>query len=239
MIIKDLPWDSDFFGKRIASVSVDLFEKETDIIAEITSYKSLYDLVYINTPGNYYFSDEILSNQNILFMDSKIIYQSVFENANPDLDKQISVYSSKKVNPDLLSLSLQSGAYSRYKKDKNFKKGDFEKLYTAWIENSINGSIADTVLVYKTEGKIAGMVSISTNKISEVAQIGLIAVDQSIQNKGIGSKLVDAVKTYAARQSIKTIEVATQLDNKRACAFYEKCYFSVKIMTNIYHYWPK
>ena len=244
MIIEYLKWDSDFFEKRIASASVGPSERETEVIPEILSYKNRYDLVYINTPGDYFFLDEVLSSQNLLHVDSKLVYHGVVENVKSDFDKQITVYSSKEVNPDLLSLSLQSGAYSRYKKDKNFTDNEFERLYTKWIENSINGSIADAIFVYREvytdicedEGKIIGMVTVSADKVSESAKIGLIAVDQSAQNKGVGSKLMDAVKTYASRCSLQNIEVATQLENKQACAFYEKCGLSIKSKTNIYHF---
>ena len=237
MIIKLLKWDSDFFKKRIASASIGSSEQETDVISEILSYKNSYDLVYINAPGDYFFSNDILTQQNILHVDSKIIYYGIIENVKSDFDSQISVYSSKEVNPDLLSLSLQSGAYSRYKDDKNFTNNEFEGLYTKWIENSINGSIADAVLVYKDSDRITGMVTVSIDKVSDFVKIGLIAVDQSAQNKGIGSKLMGAVKTYASSRSLRNIEVATQLENKQACTFYEKCGLSIKSKTNIYHFW--
>jgi len=237
MTIEHLKWDSDFFGKSIASTSIDFSNKETEVISEILSCKKRYELVYINTPEDYFFSRDVLVSQNIALVDTKITYHGLVENVKPDFDEHISIFSSEEINPDLLSLSLQSGAHSRFKKDTNFKNGEFEKLFTKWIENSVNGNIADAVFVYKNDEKISGMVTVSIDKASDACKIGLIAVDQSAQSKGIGSKLMEAVKTYALSHSLRNIEVVTQLENKQACTFYEKCGLSVKSKTNIYHFW--
>ncbi len=238
MIINYLDWDSDFFGIGVASATVDPVDNECDVIAGIVSYEKKCDLVYIHTPKSYLFSEKILSDKKILLVDSKVVYEgNVDKQVALDMDNHISLYLEKKVHPDLLALALQSGAYSRYKSDKNFNCNAYERLYTQWIENSVNGSIADAILVYKNEEKIEGMVTIRLDQQKGSGTIGLIAVDGSVHNKGIGSLLINAVKNYSVQHSIYHIEVATQLENKRACVFYEKCCLSVKSITNTYHFW--
>ncbi len=239
MTIDFLKWDSDFFKLKIASATLKPTDEELDIIAELKSYKNQYDLIYINTLGDYFLSEKILIDENIKLVDSKVIYFKDINNEETHYKDPIILYSNKELDPDLCSLALQSGEYSRFKTDSNFPPGTFERFYTKWLENSINGIIADAILIFPEKDRIKGMVTVSIDKNSELLKIGLIAVDRSSQNQGIGKMLMQNVEKYATRQSIKNIEVATQLQNKQACSFYEKCGYSTKLITNIYHYWLK
>lgn len=239
-MIKFLEWDSDFFVKKIAAAFVNISDNEENIISQIKSYPD-YELIYIHTPHDYVFSKEIISRENLLLMDSKVIYIKDISkiDVSDEMDSHISVYLKKEIHPTLLSLALLSGEYSRYKLDENFaKQNAFEKLYEKWIENSINGSFADIIYVYEEFGNIEGMVTVSIDK-EEVSKIGLISVNKKVQDKGIGTKLLDAVVNYSVQNSAKRLEVATQLRNIQACAFYDKRHFEVKSITNIYHYWIK
>ena len=73
--------------------------------------------------------------------------------------------------------------------------------------------------------------------ISNVATIGLIAVDPLVQGKNIGTELMMFLEYKLSQHSVFDINVATQLQNKKACAFYEKNKYSIKQITNIYHVW--
>jgi dTDP-4-amino-4,6-dideoxy-D-galactose acyltransferase len=240
MTMNFLQWDSDFFNKKIASVTVAYGEDEKEVITKIMTHSKDPDLVYINTPENYFFSDEILANRNILLVDNKIVYKKEPVN-NPEirLKPQIRIYTEKSVRPDLLTLALQSGEFSRFKIDPNFPPASFERLYSKWIENSVNGIYANTILTFEEAHKIDGMVTVLSDKTSDLIKIGLIAVDKATQKKGIGTALMAAVENYAIQQSIHNIEVTTQKANKTACSFYEKCNFSIKSINNIYHFWLK
>ena len=241
MTIKFLEWDSIFFVKKIAAAYITISDNEEDIISQIKSYPD-YELVYIHTPQEYVFSKEIVSRENLLLMDSKVIYAKEISNIDgiKEIDRHISVYSKKEIHPSLLSLALLSGECSRYKLDENFaKQNAFERLYEKWIENSINGSFADVTYVYEESGSMEGMVTVSIDRDNGVSKIGLISVNKKTQNKGIGTKLMDAVINYSIQNSVTRLEVATQLRNTQACAFYDKRHLSVKSITNIYHYWIK
>ena len=115
--------------------------------------------------------------------------------------------------------------------------GEFDLLYTRWIENSLSGEIADAVFVAGTYLDPQG---IMTLKISgQVATIGLFAVQPDWQGKGIGSKLIEWCEAYCFEKQVKKLRVATQNSNFSACKFYKKNGFELSQTEFIYHWWNK
>ena len=79
------------------------------------------------------------------------------------------------------------------------------------------------------------MVTLKIDK--EKGHIGLIAVSPDTQGKGYGKALIDSCENELLNKGYYKLEVSTQIDNKQACLFYEKCGFKIKDITNIYHFW--
>ncbi|MEZ4937845.1 MAG: GNAT family N-acetyltransferase [Crocinitomicaceae bacterium] len=213
-----LEWDSEFFDFPIYRL----------ILKQIVSSKELDEKLSENA---FYY---IFSDLKLPFLTSKLVDQKVVFSKTVDCHKSIDGinFYSGPLTTDLLSLVFESGIYSRFKKDKRLSS-KFEEMYSMWIQKSINGDLADKVFVYKETDKIKGFVTVK--KRSDFAEIGLIAVDQSMRGKGIGSKLIASAEHYLTKEGISTIKVPTQLDNKPACDFYTKVGFKKDSLTYIYH----
>jgi dTDP-4-amino-4,6-dideoxy-D-galactose acyltransferase len=147
--------------------------------------------------------------------------------------------STQKMNQTdkLISLTLQSGIYSRFKTDKNFPAEAYEKLYITWIKKSCDKSIAFRILIYGEMKNPSGFITLTGN--DSEAQIGLIAVDEQHRGQGIGRKLIEAAINTAKNHNFTTLKVVTQGANQQACLLYEKCGFVIDSKINIYHYWNK
>lgn len=223
-MIKKLDWDSNFFGINVGRI--DLLKGDVINIENLLAkyQKENYKLLYV-------FSEEPL-NIDIQPIDIKVVYSiSVVENM-----KSLEVLSEvKKATPQIYSLAYRSGNHSRFKLDKNIPIEKFEEFYTLWVDNSLSGEFADKVFKYEIDSKEAGFVTVTIS--DSVATIGLIAVDENFGRMGIGSKLINSTKRFAAYNACDEIRVATQLNNKEACAFYEKNGFSIYSKTYIYHLW--
>lgn len=226
-----IAWDSDFFNLHIGKIKIKTIKDYNKILEQLSQLKNKYDLLYLFCPENIFISE----NENTVLVDQKVIYVSNIDSTNHYYPSEIKPYFENTTTPELLKLALESGAYSRYKTDKHFNASTFERLYTKWIENSINGTFADIVLCYYNDGRIIGMVTIQVK--DNIGHIGLIAVDALHQNKGIGSALIIAAKVFLYNRNIKKLSVATQLNNMQACTLYKKNLFIVKSITNIYHFW--
>jgi len=69
------------------------------------------------------------------------------------------------------------------------------------------------------------------------AEIGFVVVDEISRGRHIGFDLVNQADSVAYELGFSKKQVMTQLKNRIACQFYQKCQFSVDKTTNIYHYW--
>lgn len=230
-----LEWDTEFFGYGIAKLIADEISVES-IKKNIEAGKNnRAKLVYIFTKPTDNISNDTANSVSAKLVDQKVTYHIHIPAETAATDSHIENFNGSVPSAKLIDLAIQSGLYSRYKVDENFRNNEFEKLYIKWIENSVNKQIADHTLIYKEDGNELGFVTL---KLKEgFGEIGLIAVDETSRGKSIGKKLVIAVMNILREKNIMELEVATQKNNKDACNFYEKVGFKENRTENIYHIW--
>lgn len=237
MKIVPLDWDSTFFGRRTGSISIDnaLDEKQ---LAKLIEESSEFEILYLFSP------EEILLNlpendPKCTLVDRKITFHQKIQGSEQaehnSLPFHVEEFTSKEMEPELESLAYQSGAFSRFKLDLNFKPSDFYRLYQKWIENSVSRDIADYIYVVRTDGKIVAFITVKLNVPS--ATIGLVAVDESTRGMNVGSTLMKHLIGRVGAMDITDLFVNTQLHNENSCRFYLKNGFAKHKITNIYHYW--
>ncbi len=224
MKVELLQWDTDFFGYRIGKCTINQHENISDFHALISSYQ----LVYL-------FTDDELSFviDNMYFVDKKVTLTQNLDNLN--ISENSKVVNCKNVlTDDLLKLAIESGEYSRFRIDKNFKNSEYERLYSRWIINSLNDA---NVYVYLTidQLKISGLITVRVKGF--LAEIGLVSVDKNYRGKGIGSSLVNHAIYKAKKMGALKINVITQGKNLPALKLYEKCGFKTTDIKYVYHYW--
>jgi ribosomal protein S18 acetylase RimI-like enzyme len=232
-IIKKLNWDSDFFNIEIGSFTYE--EDEKFSLQEIHNLikDSSYDLIYI-FKNLKFFPPTFTPELNLV--DTKVIFKKNITNLVIDTPK-IEYYDklNKPRLKEIYNLAYNSGFYSRFKLDERFKPSDFVKLYKKWVDNCIDSNTINDLLVYVEDNQLLGFVTVNYSK--KKATIGLIAVNHAFRGKSIGSTLMKKVEYLAMLKGCFTVEVATQLENEEACAFYKKNNYQVSEMKNIYHIW--
>lgn len=229
-MVSRLQWDSDFFGLRIGRIDIVSNERWQMLQQEAISLRKQYDLIYV-------FSDlELPTDTNgLCLVDTKTIYVKSID-SSVIMPTAIECYHESVPNADLYRLALVSGVYSRFRLDNSLPGDSYERLYRCWIERSVDGAMADVVLVHRTDNQIDGMITLKIEV--DVAHIGLVAVDEEAQGKGIGTMLIKAVEAYLQNNTtVRHLKVATQWANKPACHLYKKNGFVVEEKTNIYHWW--
>ncbi len=229
----ELTWDSNFFGKKIGRI--DITHNYTDLIKDLeNTFKQQYDLVYVFGGKSTEIPTEILTRFNGKLIDRKITYSAKIEDLSTKTMVKIKEFDQKNGN-SLYNLAYLSGTHSRFRLDDGLGIENFRRLYREWIDKSVSHQIAKKVFIYEKNGQISGMVTLGVKE--NTATIGLIAVDEGLQGKGVGMSLIDACVQYCKVENIISLDVPTQLDNTQACQFYEKCGFTEKTIQNIYHFW--
>jgi len=232
--VKRLDWDSNFFGYEIGLL-VD-FENEVDLI-NIDQFKLIIVKSFKDDRANINFFKK-LKDYSWSLVDVKCNYEFNIDEKSIKEKIVTNEFVFEKIDlieiEELHDLAFQSGIYSRYKIDPNFKNNEFKKLYIEWIEKSILDKNTRT-LVYRQDSTIKGF--ITYKKIDETITIGLFAVNENYRKQGIGKVLINYVINDAFNNGIKIIKVSTQIENENACFFYEKNNFKIYSKENIYHLW--
>lgn len=231
MNIKFLEWDSAFFGKKIGSI--EWSDGMDTAIIETDAHKEKYDLIYIfaKTDGSQNLS---ITQWEKKYQTTNVTYQKQIRATPTEYSPNIRQANIDTDQANLMDLAFQAGHSSRFVTDKHFGHDAGQRLYHQWIQNSLQKVIAHEVLVF-TKELIGGFVTLKLD--DSYAEIGLIAVDASVRNQNIGSKLIQAAEKYTWDHSLKSIKVGTQKENIQACRFYEKNNFEPIVYTQIYHLW--
>lgn len=225
--LKAIEWDSQFFDLNIGGVVLDKELSETAF--NLLKKEDQYDLIYILSKVD----QPVISN---IYSEVKVEFEKEIKSVNGEINQEIISLRNTAFSKDILQLALDSGEFSRFKMDQNFKTEDFLKLYSAWIHNSIYDTYADEVFGYVLYGKVAGLVTVKIHE-KDLAVIGLIGIDESARGKGIGTKLMERAEQYARERQCNKVQVATQKSNEHACKFYLKNGYNIFKETKIYHLW--
>lgn len=230
MNVERLLWDSDFFGLRIGRAFVGSIEDSCALSFLKDRLKSDFDLVYVFGNQGFEFSCE-----GAKLVDQKMVY-SLSKYSDSKHDENVIIWDcDKPVTDALLHLALVSGKYSRFKLDNQFPSGGYERLYSRWIEQSVNHSMATEVFCYMVDDTPKGLVTLDLKEGD--GTIGLVAISEDYQHRGVGTAMMRHVISYVEKQHCKKLSVATQYDNAPACRLYEKVGFRLESMTNVWHWW--
>jgi dTDP-4-amino-4,6-dideoxy-D-galactose acyltransferase len=231
---KRLEWDSRFLGIEVYGVYSASTAPCTDIDGIIRRLEDegaglAFFFMEDPEPG----LQEKLEGRGAVLYDKKITYRKEITPGTTLPPLEIRAYEGD-LTDELIDLALLAGHDSRFRKDPRLT-AYFEPLYRLWMENSLNGLIADRVFVYGSDAA-KGMVSC---KIREdgTGSIGLIATAATQQGKGIGKGLLQATDHYYRAHGVRVSTVVTQKSNKGACLFYEKEGFTEYKTEYVYHLW--
>jgi dTDP-4-amino-4,6-dideoxy-D-galactose acyltransferase len=233
-----LDWDSQFFGYKVAFLKpVKLAsDRLNEIISDLAGNDISLIYCFINPDDE--ISNNSMRNISGFLADEKItFFTNIGEEHNFVYSDHIEPYKLNYTSDKLKLLALQSGIYSRFKVDPDFKNDEYRKLYLEWIEKSVKKLISTEILVYYKNNDEKGFVTLDIKE--DRGTIGLIAVDELERGNSIGRELMNAALYFFKANKVNSVEVVTQKANIVACRFYKSLGFEVKSIENVYHIWIK
>lgn len=231
-LVEFLPWDSDFFEKRIARIIPNtVTTSEMESIFEWTVQQQIDCLYFLADPENHE-ATRLAENNRFHLTDIRV----TLEKRETEL-KCVSGNVRRAQESDLPTLkwiARQSHRDSRFYYDNHFATQQCDKLFEIWIENSYNG-FANQTLVAEIENNPAGYITCHLDETE--GRIGLLAVHPEHQGKALGSALVNASLVWFASQGVNQVSVVTQGRNIRAQRLYQRCGFITRSIQIWYHWW--
>lgn len=233
-----LEWDSQYYGIPAAKL---IIEKQTSIESWdlITESIQQYRFITIqNKSDNAEFSRLISEELGAFLVDVNIQFtKSVINEAFKVRQENIEIVSNYEGNEDILRIARDAFTYSRFYNDKNLEITKSKNIYMNWIKNSFYKFEKYFVLFEENDKKVGFILFSHLDKHTVV--IELIAVDNDIETKGIGTRMINSLQRYMQDNEIANIKVGTQIENIKAINFYIGNNFKVIEQTPIYHYWNK
>ena len=228
MEIIQLKWDTDFFGYKVGKLLLNDNNLDENLLIN-NDFKLIY--LFSNEP----LSEDLVKKHNLFLSDEKIDLITNVSNLTDNKFENENLVELNILDDNLLDLTFQSGHFSRFKIDSNFKNNEFETLYTAWIEQSISHENADKVIGFSINNKVVGFITFVLK--NNMFDIGLIAVNEQHRSLKIGKQLLAYVFNYSLSKKVDFVTVTTQNKNQGALNFYLKNGFSINKTTYIYHLW--
>lgn len=233
-----LGWDSAMFGFPVARASAT--EDRTAMAAAVADARRHgVRLVYLLTESDAV--ARIADSLNGTLIGERVTFARAV--TATDVDRLLSADRTIAVEPllvetptaELLQLARDAGRYSRFRVDPRVPEGVFERIYDAWIINSLNGLIAENVLVTRHGSTISGLVTVGAK--NGRADIGLLSVREDSRGRGLGKALVNATLEWAVRRQLEAAQVVTQRANVAACRLYESCGYTIERGERVFHFW--
>lgn len=232
-LIHPLEWDSNFFGFSVGKL---LYAHHScEDLNQLLSSADLPTLLYL-------FSNENISDclPELAAIDEKLVFAHTLTaaSANFELPQGIYIYNAAIDSYDqLLALALLSGTHSRFRVDERIGTVHYRRLYTRWLDRSIEES-GTLVLLARRAQDVAGFVTVDLPARPHLeAKIGLLAVSPDYQRQGIAKALLEAAVHSAGAANQATLSVATQAVNIAAANLYTRYGFELVSRTWIYHLW--
>lgn len=193
------------------------------LIHEFTEANVQYAVFRI--PAAEYSTIQCLEKQGFVIVDGVITLSRPVPTIGAFSNEFIGEASRK----DYVQISQLAGSVfrggSRYYHDAWIPERTADAVYRKWMKNSLEGTVANSVLVWKERGKILGFITLQ--KKEKRGDIPLIGVSPATRGKGIGKSLIHVAVSMCTKWGLSEVSVATQVTNIPALRLYQSCGFLI------------
>ena len=227
-----LPWDTEFWGVRIARVEGGRDDGGPRGGARRLGGGERGRLPRTSSPARTRPTAHAAEDAGFRLMDVRV---GLARAAAPvAADPRVRPYEPDDL-PALRAIARSSHGATRFYADPRFPDERCDDLYDAWITRAVEGW-ADAVFVAEREGRPAGYSRCHVD--AERATIGLVAVAPEARGAGLGAALVErGGRLVRRRTGLGEIGVVTQGRSAPALRVYERAGFTVESLGFWFHKW--
>lgn len=230
-----LEWDSAFFGKRIARVAEGRYSLQQLLTCIERARTEAVDCLYLLVDSADLDTCHAAHQAGFLHVDVRLTLQGRARRITPS-PAGIRLASAAD-RARLREIAARSHRDSRFYADHHFDRARCDELYATWVERSLDGTLADVVLVAQANTAVAGYLSCQ-KQADGTGSIGLFAVAEEQRGRGHGSRLLDAALDWFEEQGAHQLNVVTQGRNAAAQRIYQTRGFTTAKAEVWFHCWP-
>lgn len=235
-ICRRLDWDSAFFARNIARLTVERLTEDTAAQARAWCECNRIDCLYFLADATDPTTVSSAENNGFHLMDVRLTLERQLKDIPPTSPIPCAIRLGTALDGLVLGpIASQSHRDSRFYYDPHFPRSRCDALYQTWIEKSLNG-YADAVFVAELDGEAVGYLSCHLPSPT-AGQIGLFAVGSNGRRRGLGRNLVhESLRWFASKGALR-VTVVTQGRNLSAQRLYQGCGFETQSLQLWYHRW--
>ena len=235
-----LPWDSAFFGVRIAKVVDQKINRDSAKAINTWCREQNIRCLYFLSAGDDQETVATAEEEGFHLVDIRVTMEQQLlppKTAQP-LPKNIAIRLAASSDlPALKALAGSAFSLSRFYFDPGFSRQHCSDLYQTWVEKSC-AAANQFVLAAEVEGKIVGFISAEwEQKRIEYGKIGLLGVAQGMRGRGFGQHLMEHCLERLAGMGMRRIEAITQARNIGAQRVNQRTGFITRSVDLWYHKW--
>lgn len=234
-----LPWDTEFFGCRIARVHSGTMNQEQAAHIDEWCRSNKIRVLYFLSRADDTATIRTVEQYGFGLVDIRM----TFEQELLDFLAQVRKVGNVGIRPfqpddlpGLQALARSNHRETRFFNDPNFSRQRAEDLYATWITLEAQGR-AQTVLVAAMGDQPVGYISCHLDPDRREGQIGLVGVSGEVHGQGIGKNLVLSAISWFWAQGTRHVTVVTQGNNQAAQRLYQRCDFLSRDVQLWYHKW--
>lgn len=236
-ICSHLPWDTAFWGCRIAKLNRQNLDEPT--LAKLESWCAADETrcLYFLADGTSAETLHWAQTGGFRFVDLRIELEKKLE---APLSPSTPSHPIRRATSDdrmaLQRLARVAHSDTRFFKDLGFARSKCEDLYATWIERDLNQSVIMVSPSGDRTNEINGYVSYQIDSQGR-GQIGLLAVAVADQGRGLGKALMSAACRCLSTNDVTDLRVVTQGTNVAALRLYESLGFRTRDAKVWFHRW--
>jgi dTDP-4-amino-4,6-dideoxy-D-galactose acyltransferase len=237
-----LPWDTEFFGCRIARIRGEVLRpeaaREIDDWCRAARIRALYylapaeDSASIRTAEQHGFGLVDLR----LTLGQSLAKGRVAGPAATPTDARIRPVQPGDV-PGLRLIARAAHRDGRFFSDPHFAPQRAEDFYSLWIAREAEGRAQRVFVAAGEADQAMGYLSCHLDAAGGAARIGLVGVAAAARGNGLGKRLVEAALDWCRAQGAQELVVVTQGKNHAAQRLYQRCGFLSRNLQLWYHKW--
>lgn len=237
-----LPWDTQFFGFRIARVCGDSLTEESalqiDDWCRENRVRGLYFLSRANDPATIQAAEQHgfgLTDIRVTFEHLMAALQTPARPALPGAPRLRPVLTDDL--PGLQAMARTGHEETRFFSDSHFPRPQAEELYSTWITLEVQGRAQIVLVAASPTNQPLGYISCHLDMTRREGQIGLVGVSPEVRGQGVGKSLVQGAMDWYRNQGAQRVTVVTQGKNRAAQRLYQQCGFRSQDLQLWYHKW--
>jgi dTDP-4-amino-4,6-dideoxy-D-galactose acyltransferase len=231
-----LPWDSEFFGVRVARIRGDLTRAQIARADDWCRHQHV-SVAYLLLPTERTPAIEVAEDLGFHCVDIRVVLASSRDRVSAPAQPSGTVRPHQPSDTEALErIARNAHRDSRFYADPHFPRERCDALYATWIRRSCEAQEV-TVLVAERDGDVAGYLTYRPDRGSATLIIELVGVAEDHRGHGVGAAMVGAGLGACLKSGAPRVEVATQGRNVGAQHLYQRAGMTTASVSIWLHKW--